>query len=86
VVGSYGGFYYMFIRPSAISFTYLPPRKNGFYSDAQWRQIADEVVARAPAALLLVEDQPEELQSRRPEIGRLYRRQGPYLHLRARRD
>jgi hypothetical protein len=86
VVGSYGGFYYMFVRPAAVSFTYLPARRNAYYSDAQWRQIAGEIATRAPGALVLVEHQGEDLRAIRPEIGSLYRRQGTYLHVRARRD
>lgn len=79
VVGAMGGFYYLYVRPSAVPNTYIPATLPAYLSDAQWQRIADDVAANKPRALLLIGKQWAEILKRRPELDGLYRRSGGLL-------
>jgi hypothetical protein len=74
VVGTAGGFYYLYVRPAAVAHTYLPAESVTYFSEAQWQRVADEIAERRPAFLILVGKQWDELRRRRPEIDRRYDR------------
>jgi len=79
VVGAMGGFYYLYVRPAAVPNTYIPATLPLYLSEEQWQRIADDIVDRRPAALLLVGKQWDEIRKRRPELARIYRRSGGLL-------
>jgi hypothetical protein len=74
VVGSLEGFHYMFLRPAAIWYTALPWHEpDDYLTDAQWRRIAEEIVARAPVLMALVPYQWQRLLAFRPDLVERYR-------------
>jgi hypothetical protein len=66
------GLYCFFTRDSAISFTYIA-EFDGYFSDAQWRQLADEIVQREPAMVRLTDGQFIQIMRWRPEFAQMYR-------------
>lgn len=72
----HAGWVYLFVRPSAVAHTLIPRVKPEYFSDAQWQRLADEIVARRPAALTLAPEQWRLFTARRPEIAALYRSVG----------
>jgi hypothetical protein len=77
----HAGWVYLYARPSAVAHTLIPRTKLEYFSDAQWQRIADEIVARLPAALALEPAQWRIFTTRRPEIATLYRAAGPKRYL-----
>jgi hypothetical protein len=74
VVGSLEGFHYMFLRPAALWYTALPWHEaDDYLTDAHWRRIADEIVARSPALMALVPYQWQRLLAYRPDLAERYR-------------
>ena len=72
VAGGQGaGGYYFFVRDAASAFTYIPDQV-GYFSDAQWRRLADEILARRPALVTLTDNQLREITKRRPEFTTVY--------------
>jgi hypothetical protein len=77
VVGNAGGFYYLYVRPAAVSHTYLPATAMTYLSHAQWATLAAEIAERRPALLQLGEAPWGELVRRRPALADRYTRPAP---------
>jgi hypothetical protein len=72
--GGMGGVYF-FVREAATAYTYLP-HTAAYFSDAQWRRLADEILTRRPAMVWLSPMQLGEITRRRPEFRTVYRDAG----------
>lgn len=72
VAGAMGGFYYFYLRDSAIPNTYMPGTYAKLLTDTQWQRIADAIATRRPWALLLVGVQWKEIAARRPDLATMY--------------
>lgn len=75
VAGTNGGFYYLYVRPAAVGFTYIPLRSRnvpGVLSDAQWGALAAQIVERRPAAMYLTPGQWGDLLREQPTLREIY--------------
>ena len=79
VVGAMSGFYYMYVRPAAVPFTYIPAGWVALFTEPQWRRLADAIVTRRPRAMSFIGKQWGEIVKRRPELEKLYRNEGGLL-------
>jgi hypothetical protein len=70
VCGVMAGYYYLYVRPSATSYTLI----YDYYTEAQWQQMADQIVENRPRVLVLRRWQLERLEQLRPLIAQRYRR------------
>jgi hypothetical protein len=76
VIGEPGaGLYYFFLRDNATAFTYVA-EYQAYFSDAQWRRFADEIMARRPAYVVLTPLQLGQVKKLRPDFTTAYRAEG----------
>ncbi len=69
-----GGYQYLYVRRSAVGFTYVP-ESRGYFSDEQWRELGGQILRALPPVMEMSETQWLEVKQRAPEIERLYRRE-----------
>jgi hypothetical protein len=75
VLADMAGLQYLYIRRSAVPFTYVPPVKlSNYYSDEQWRKLGRQILKTAPPIIELNEDQWGQVVQRTPELKLLYQR------------
>ena len=76
VSGYFPGLYYLYVRPGTISYTYLPRFGQGYFTDAQWQRVANEIADKRPRALFLNPGQAAQVFKRREELSQRYTRHG----------
>jgi type IV secretory pathway VirB3-like protein len=72
IVTAYGGLQYLYIRRSAVSFTYLPFNAPKYYSDEQWRKLGGQILKALPPVIEVTEEQWLQVTQRIPELMQHY--------------
>lgn len=85
IVTAFGGLSYLYIRRSAVGFTFLPFGTPGYYSDEQWRKLGIQILKTLPPVVEVTQEQWLQVTQRTPELARryqLYNIQDRYILLR----
>lgn len=72
IVTCQGGLQYLYIRRSAIGFTFLPFNMPKYYSDEQWRKIGSQILEALPPVIFVTEEQWLQVIQRTPELMQHY--------------
>ena len=72
VTAAYGGLQYLYIRRSAVGFTYLPFNTPKYYSDDQWRELGGQILKNLPPIVEVTEEQWLQISQRTPELKGMY--------------
>ncbi len=73
IVTAWGGLQYLYIRCSAVSFTFLPFNAPKYYSDEQWRNIGSQILKALPPVIDVTQEQGLQVIQRTPELTQFYR-------------
>lgn len=73
IVTAWGGLQYLYIRRSAVSFTFLPFNAPKYYSDGQWRDIGSQILKALPPVIDVTQEQGLQVIQRTPELIQHYR-------------
>lgn len=69
VVGCLEGYVYLLVRPAAVSHTALPFHDpDNYLRDAQWRRVANEILARRPAVISVMPYQWVQMTRAQPKL------------------
>jgi hypothetical protein len=68
-----GYVYFVTKRPAGVSFTLIPTNPPSYYTEQQWRTIANDLVERRPVVLQMHPQQLKKLMELRPELANQYR-------------
>lgn len=80
--GYFGGMRYFYLEDAATPMTFIPgPRKQRYYTDAQWAELAGAIVDRKPAVLHVDDARFALLCRHAPGLGALYRRAEPRIYV-----
>jgi hypothetical protein len=79
VVADMGGLQYLYIRRSAVGFTFVPGNAPKYYSDDQWRKLGGQILKVLPPVIELTEEQWVQVTQRTPELKQLYQRNNRLL-------
>jgi hypothetical protein len=79
VVVDMGGLQYLYIRHSAVGFTFVPGDRPKYYSDEQWRKLGTQILKALPPVIELTEAQWLQVTQRTPELKQLYQRNNRLL-------
>ena len=79
VVADMGGLQYLYIRRSAVGFTFVPGATPNYYSDEQWRKLGRQILKALPPVVELTEAQWLQVTQRTPELNQLYQRNNRLL-------
>lgn len=79
VVADMGGLQYLYIRHSAVGFTFVPGDAPKYFSDEQWRKLGREILKALPPVVELTEGQWLQVTQRTPELKQLYQRNNRLL-------
>lgn len=74
-----GGLQYLYIRRSAVGFTYVPGKTPKYFSDEQWRTLGRQILKTLPPVIELTEDQWLQVTQRTPDLKQLYLRDNRLL-------
>ena len=74
VVAEMGGLQYLYIRRSAVGFTYIPGNAPKYFSDEQWRSLGRQILKALPPVIELTGEQWLQVTQRTPELKQLYQR------------
>jgi hypothetical protein len=74
VVVEMGGLQYLYIRRSAVGFTYIPGNAPKYFSDEQWRSLGRQILKALPPVIELTGEQWLQVTQRTPELKQLYQR------------
>jgi len=73
IVTAWGGLQYLYIRRSAVGFTFLPFNTPKYYSDEQWRNIGSQILKALPPVIDVTQEQGLQVIQRTPELIQHYR-------------
>jgi hypothetical protein len=73
IVTAYGGLQYLYIRRSAVGFTFLPSNTPKYFSDEQWRKLGRQILKALPPVIEVTEEQWLQVTQRTSELKQLYR-------------
>jgi hypothetical protein len=79
VVADMGGLQYLYIRRSAVGFTFVPVNAPKYYSDEQWRKLGAQILKALPPVIELTENQWAQVTQRTSELKQLYQRDNRLL-------
>jgi hypothetical protein len=74
VVVDMGGLQYLYIRRSAVGFTFIPGKAPKYFSDEQWRNLGRQILKALPPVIELTGEQWLQVTQRTPELKQLYQR------------
>ncbi len=74
VVSEMGGLQYLYIRRSAVGFTFVPSNTPKYFSEEQWRSLGRQILKALPPVVELTDAQWVQVTQRTPELKELYRR------------
>lgn len=69
-----GGLQYLYIRRSAVGFTFIPIDMPKYFSDEQWRKLGGQILKALPPVIEVTEEPWLQVTQRTPELKPLYRR------------
>jgi hypothetical protein len=72
IVTAYGGLHYLYIRRSAVGFTFLPFNAPAYYSNEQWRKLGGQILKALPPVIEVTEEQWLQVIQRTPELRQHY--------------
>jgi hypothetical protein len=79
VVAEMGGLQYLYIRRSAVGFTFIPGKTPKYFSDEQWRNLGRQILKTLPPIIELTGEQWLQVTQRTPELEQLYERNNRLL-------
>ena len=79
VVVDMGGLQYLYIRRSAVGFTFIPGKAPKYFSDEQWRNLGRQILKTLPPIIELTGEQWLQVTQRTPELEQLYERNNRLL-------
>jgi hypothetical protein len=79
VVAEMGGLQYLYIRRSAVGFTFIPGNAPKYFSEQQWRNLGRQILKALPPVIELTEAQWLQVTQRTPELKQLYQRDNRLL-------
>jgi hypothetical protein len=80
VVAEMGGLQYLYIRRSAVGFTFIPTgNMPKYFSDEQWQNLGRQILKALPPVIELTEEQWLQVTQRTPELKPLYQRNNRLL-------
>jgi hypothetical protein len=79
VVNDMGGLQYLYIRRSAVGFTFVPKDTPKYFSDEQWKKLGVQILKALPPVIELTEAQWLQVTQRTPELKPLYKRNNRLL-------
>lgn len=82
IVSAYGGLHYLYIRRSAVGFTFLPFNAPKYYSDEQWQKLGGQILKALPSVIEVTEEQWLQVIQRTPELKQHYQLYNNHLLLR----
>jgi len=68
-----GGLQYLYIRRSAVGFTFLPFNTPKYYSNEQWQKLGGQILKILPPVVEVTEEQWLQITQRTPELKGMYR-------------
>jgi hypothetical protein len=75
VLSDMAGLKYLYVRPSAVQFTFVPPANiSDYFSGRQWQELGIRILKTAPPVIEMTEEQWEQVVRRTPELEPLYQR------------
>ena len=75
VVADMGGLQYLYIRHSAVGFTFIPSgNMPKYFSDGQWQNLGTQILKALPPVIELTGEQWLQVTQRTPELKQLYQR------------
>jgi hypothetical protein len=75
VLSSMAGLQYLYIRHSAVPFTFLPPDTiPNYFSERQWQELGERILKSTPPVVEMSQEQWGQVTQRTPELELLYRR------------
>jgi hypothetical protein len=72
VTAAAGGLQYLYVRHSAVSFTYLPFDAPNYYTDEQWRKLGIQILKFLPPVVEVTKEQWLQITRRTPELKGMY--------------
>ncbi len=79
VVADMGGLQYLYIRRSAVGFTFVPVSTPKYYSEEQWRSLGRQILKALPPVVELSDAQWLQVTQRTAELSQFYRRKDRLL-------
>jgi hypothetical protein len=79
VVADMGGLQYLYIRRSAVGFTFIPGNTPRYFSDEQWIELGRQILKALPPVIDLTQAQWLQVTERIPELEPLYQRNNRLL-------
>lgn len=79
VVADMGGLQYLYIRRSAVGFTFVPVSTPKYYSEEQWRSFGRQILKALPPVVELSDAQWLQVTQRTGELSQFYRRKDRLL-------
>jgi len=80
VVADMGGLQYLYIRHSAVGFTFIPSgNMPKYFSDGQWQNLGTQILKALPPVIELTGEQWLQVTQRTPELKQLYQRDNRLL-------
>jgi len=79
VVSEMGGLQYLYIRRSAVGFTFVPSSTPKYFSEEQWRSLGRQILKALPPVVELTDTQWVQVTQRTAELKELYRRKDRLL-------
>ena len=79
VVSDMAGLQYLYIRRSAVGFTFIPVNAPKYYSDEQWRKIGEQILKSLPLVIELNEKQWLQVTQWTPALAQHYQRNNRLL-------
>ncbi len=79
VVADMGGLQYLYIRRSAVGFTFVPSTTPKYFSEEQWQSLGKQILKALPPVVELTDVQWVQVTQRAAELSQLYRRKDRLL-------
>ena len=79
VVSDMGGLQYLYIRRSAVGFTFVPSGTPKYFSEEQWGSLGRQILKALPPVVELTDAQWLQVTQRTPELKQLYQRDNRLL-------
>jgi hypothetical protein len=77
-----GGLQYLYVRRSAVGFTFIPIGMPRYFSDEQWQKLGGQILKNLPPVIEITRGQWLQVTRRTPELEQLYQVYNNYLLLR----
>ncbi|MBM4308932.1 MAG: hypothetical protein FJ123_19570 [Deltaproteobacteria bacterium] len=79
VVSDMAGLQYLYIRRSAVGFTFIPVNVPKYFSDEQWQKLGRQILIILPPVIEMSEKQWLQVTNRTPELTQHYQRNNHFL-------